>query len=155
MQGLALLNAVIPGAGLVMRDRLAIGLSLLVIALLAVAMVVAGWVLGTPAFAGRISLAAAAGYAVVALLAVVVWWVWERGGPVDAQLLKRGHDEIAAAYLRGDYTLALTAARRLVASAPRHAGCWRLLALVAQGAGITAESERAGQRAERIERLNR
>ena len=153
MSGVGTLNVLLPGAGLVLRDRLLPGLGLLVVAVVAVAVAVAGWLVATPGFAMQITGLCALGYVVAAALAGGVWWACERSGTDDPELLRLGHHECAAAYLRGDVQGALTSARRLVRVAPRRSGCWRLLALTAAAAGLDAEAARARRQHERLERL--
>jgi len=148
--GILLVNLVLPGSGLVLRDRLAVGTLLLLAALLALVVVGTAGLIATPAFADELRLIAGGVYLLAALLAAGGWALWERRVTVDERALLETYRAAAAAYLR-DEAAAIDHARRLCRRAPSLPGAWRLLELVATARGERALARSAAQRARRCD----
>ena len=104
-------------------------------------------------FRRQIAVWCAFGYAAAAACAWSVWVVCERSGNADPEQLVSRHRECAAAYLRGEDEAALGIAREMVRMAPRHPGCWRLLAMAAEACQRQADVDRAMRQYHRLERL--
>lgn len=149
---IAIANLVLPGCGLVLRDRLIAGLALVVAALALLAAAALAPLAATPAFAGRVALAAGAGYLVVAAAAGGLWWWWERPRPVERTAVIRRHRAAATALLGGDLTVARREAEALVRQAPSLPGAWLLLAQVCRSAGDADAAARAERRGRDLRR---
>ena len=147
---LILVNTLAPGTALIVRGQLASGLALLLPALVGLSMwlVVVGLAQTSAWALGLIGLLT---YLLSALSAAVVWWrVAGRGRP-DPEQVRALHRVVAAHYLRGEWPAALPAARRLALMASEEAGAWRILELVAQGAGDARIARHAAARARRCD----
>ncbi len=148
------LNALLPGAGLLLRRRLASGLATLVPALAAlsaalIALTGAGG-LAAPAAQRGAGLALAA-YLACVLAAALAWWLaGARAVPASAQVHAL-YRAAATAFLTGELPAAEAAARRLTRALPAEAGSWRVLSLVARAHGHGALATAAGQRAIRLD----
>ncbi|MDA3963479.1 MAG: hypothetical protein PF961_22055, partial [Planctomycetota bacterium] len=83
---LAVVNLCIPGAGLLLRDRVVAGLALLMTAVAALALALLAPVVATPGFAQQLWLLAGGLYLASAASAGGLWWLWERPpeGDLDA-----------------------------------------------------------------------
>jgi hypothetical protein len=144
------INLLLPGSGLLVRDHLAVGCTLVLAWFPSVAGVLGAELIALDPFAGNIRLAALGWWLVLSAVAGLFWWLWERPYQVDDAALNAVHKEAASAYLRSDWAPALAAARRAVRMAPRHPGAWGLLRLVADGAGSTKEAHLAGRKQQRF-----
>jgi len=147
-----ILNLVLPGCGLVLRDRVIAGLVLLVAALALLAVAVLAPLAATPAFAGRVVVVAGAGYLVLAALAGGLWWWWEREHHVDRSAVLRRHRAAATAWLGGDPARARSEAEALARQAPGLPGAWQLLAMICRSAGDAAAADRAERRGRDLRR---
>ncbi len=144
-------NVAVPGAGLVLRNRLGLGLALLLPALALLSLGILG--LGSRDDADAMVKGAAAliAYLGFALLAALAWWwsTWFR--PVDGAVVMALYREAAAAYLAGQLPAAEAATRRLIRLLPGEPGGWRLLELVARARGEGRLAASAGHRARRLD----
>jgi len=149
---LALTNLLLPGTGLVLRDRLLAGTALLGLAVLSLAAAGLAPLVATPAFARELLLGLLAIYLAAAAIAGGLWWWWERPRPFDRATVIAQHRVAAAAYLRGDLAAARAAAAAICRAAGGVPGSWRLVELVERAAGDRAAAERAARRATELER---
>lgn len=144
---LVVLNAVVPGAGLLLLRP-----GLLPV-LPAVAGVVGLSALVAAALARDLPEAPLAGWAGLGLWTLAVlgstlwWWAGERLNTRDLVAIRAVWREAAERYLREDLAGATSAARRLTALAPAEPGAWRLLELVARAAGDPRAAAAAAARA--------
>lgn len=145
------LNALLPGAGLLLRSRAAAGVAFLIPALLCLSAGAQAVVEGDDAAAWQRALAATALWAGLAIGASIVRWRCERVRPLDGALVRRLHGDAARAFLAGDHAAATAAAERLVRAAPAEPGAWRLLELTAAAAGRVRQAAGAGGRAGALE----
>ncbi len=145
-----MLNGALPGTGLAVRGRLTVGLALLLLALAALTTLLLADLLATPAFARSLRLAAGLGYLILALLASLAWYLWERRRRWQTERIIELHRAAAAAYLAGDHARALTDARALARSAADLPGAWLFLATVASAAGHDELQRRAQRRHRRL-----
>ncbi len=147
---LVLLNLLVPGAGLLVAGRVAIGAALLLPAILVAAVAgLAAGVLARP-LAVPVLLGCLSAWLVLAAVAGGIWWWWARRCAIDPVHVRALHREAAGAWLRGDGS-ALAAARRLADAAPEEPGAWRLLALIARDQGDVRTGRAAERRAAAIE----
>ena len=145
------LNALLPGAGLLLRSRPVAGAAFLVPALLCLSAGAQALVEGDDPAAWQRALAAAGLWALLAIGASVALWRSERVRPLDGALVRSLHRDAAKAFLAGDHAAATAAAERLVRAAPAEPGAWRLLELTATAAGRTRQAAGAGGRAGALE----
>jgi hypothetical protein len=144
-------NALLPGAGLVLRRRLVPGLGLMVAALAGLSIALISLAAGEePAAQLRGALALLA-YLGCAAAAALCWWLGAGARPVDAARVHALYRAAATAFLHDDLAAAEAAARRLTRAAPAEAGSWRVLALVARARGRRGLATAAGQRALRLD----
>jgi hypothetical protein len=148
---LILANSLVPGLALMTHGRLVGGLALLVPALagLSLWVVVAGPA-GQPS-AWQAGLAGVLIYLGCALAAALAWWRIAAHAPPDPAQVRALHRVVAAHYLRGEWPAALPAARRLARLAADEPGAWRMLELVAHGAGDARTARQAAARARRCQ----
>ena len=144
---LAALNLVLPGSGLVMRDRLLLGLPLLVIAACAVVVLIAAGLIATPGFATELRWGAVAVYLATAAAAGGLWFALERRRRWNDARVVELHRAAAAAYLTDDLATATTRARELVRASGGSAGAWELVAMTAEAAGHRQQAARARRHA--------
>lgn len=149
---LVILDLLLPGVGLTWKGRLAPGLPLLVVALVALVALVLGRLLLVEARIGTTTLAAVGVYLACGLTAAVLQLLARPPQPMAADRLAEAHRRIAAAYLseRGDEALA--GAQDLARRAAGEPGAWRLLEVVARGNGRSEVADRAARRALVLER---
>jgi len=145
------LNLALPGAGLLLRGRLTLGLGFLLPGLF----MLSGWMLmhvaATSTALANWRLALGGTYLLLAAAATVVHAILLRERVVDTELVSSLHRQIATAHLNNRHPEALADARRLTTVAPKEPGAWRLLALVAEGAGETKMAVKARTRATSID----
>ena len=149
---LAVLNVLLPGAGLLIAGHLGAGLALLVPSVVVLALVVG--VLGlfaTAAAALPLLLGLLGGELLLAATAGGLWWWYDRRGRYDPLVVRSLHRQAAAAYLRNERPAAMAKALALTRAAPEEAGTWRFLALVAADAGDQPLAARAERRAQAID----
>jgi len=147
------LDAVLPGAGLVVRGRLAVGLPCLVAAVLVIAGVVLAQLVLIRGSATPVTLSLIGVYVVLIAVAVTVQVLGRPPATPAAELIRTRHRSIAAAWLRGEATVALEGARELSRLAAGEPGAWRLVELIASRSGEKQEAQRAARRAQRLETL--
>ncbi len=144
---LVALNALVPGAGLLLLRP---GLLPLLPALIGV---VGLSLLTAATLARELPEASVAGWTGLALWAAAVlgstlwWWAGERVQARDLVAIRAVWREAAERYLRNDLVGAASAARRLTALAPTEPGAWRLLEMVARAAGDARAAATADARA--------
>jgi hypothetical protein len=144
------LNLALPGSALVVRGQLGLGLAILMPALLCAALAALSPMVAESGFALAVSGVAVAVYLTFGLGASVLYGMYFRPKPWDAERVRELHRAAAEAYLKNDPHDALSAALELVDMAPGEIGAWRLLALVAEA----ADDKRSLRRAERtVKRL--
>lgn len=145
------LNLAIPGAGLLVRGRLGLGLGLILPAMFALsAFVLAHLVVTSTALGGwRFGLLAV--YLLLAGIATAAHATLLRERAVDGDALRALFRQVGAAHLTDRHAEALAAAQRLAALAPKEPGAWRLLAQVAEGAGDAGVAARARRRADGLD----
>ena len=148
---LSALNLALPGAGLLIAGRLAVGLLLLVPVIILLALILGTLAVFTRGAAWPIVGTFATCYAVLAALAGGLWWWFAQRERFDPAAVRALHRESATAYLQGKRDVALTKAKALVIAAPEESGAWRFLALVAADAGDHPTARRAEQRAQTID----
>ena len=148
---LMVLNLALPGAGLVVRGHLALGIALVLPALLtlAVAALAAGILVRPLAFS--VVTTCLGIWATLSVIAATLWWRQDQREHLDPVAVRAIHREAAAAWLKEQPAEALAAARRLVVAAPEEPGAWQLLARIAQDAGDPTLARRAARRAATIE----
>lgn len=142
----ALVNVLIPGAGLLLRDRLVLGCSLLLLALICVALLIVGPLLLSPDFAATSRWWLLAAYVALALLAALAWWLWEAATPLSDAHLREQHRLITSAWLQGRGKEAQSMAETLAQRGRRLPQVWDLLAVVAE----PAVAERARFKAQQL-----
>ncbi|MHC5068762.1 MAG: hypothetical protein ACYTF0_09265 [Planctomycetota bacterium] len=147
---LAIVNAGLPGSGLIVRDHMISGLFLLILALLCLGVSLAAGLLATPAFAADLRLAAISGYGASALIAIILWLIWERAIVHDLEAVMPLSRTVTSALLCGQGREALSDAKRLCRLAADQPGAWLLLARCAQAAEQPGLAHRANKRAERL-----
>jgi hypothetical protein len=145
------LNTALPGAGLVLRARLGVGLALLLPALALLSVGVLGFGLRDDPAALLEGAAALVAYLGCSLLAAIAWWWDGLHRPVDGAAVLALHHQAASAYLKDQLPAAEEAARRLTRLLPEEPGAWRLLELVARARGEAGVAAGAGQRARRLD----
>jgi hypothetical protein len=145
------LNLAVPGAGLLVRGRVALGLGFILPAIFTLSALVLAHLVATSAALGGWRLGLAAAYALFAAAATGLHAALLRERPLDGEAVRALHRQVAAAHLADRHGEAVAGARRLVAAASGEPGAWRLLALVAEGAGDAATATRARQRARGLE----
>jgi len=148
-----LLDGLLPGAGLVLRGRLAWGMPCLVLAVLCLSGAILAQLLVVRPAATGVTLACLGGYVVAALIAMTRQYLAGRVRTVAGEELRRRHRAIASAWLGGDAAAAIGGARELAQHARGEPGAWRLLELIASRGGHPQEAARAGRRARRLEAL--
>lgn len=142
----ALFDVVLPGAGLVLRGRVGLGLALLVPALAVATLLTLSGLLATADFAATLRWWMIGCYGVLAAVAVAAHLWMTRGRVADPQVMRDLHRQAAQALLNDRLPEAVDAAERLTAAAPREPGAWRLLAHVAVAAGDRKRAGRAERR---------
>lgn len=145
------LNLAFPGAGLLLRGRLGLGLSLLLPAVVLLSALALAQVVATSTMLGSWRLGILGGYILLGGLATALHAVLLRERPVDPEAVRQLVREVAAAYLGQRPAEAVAAAQRLVKLAPRQAGSWRLLAQVSDSAGDATTAGRARRRADQLD----
>jgi len=145
------LNVAIPGAGLLLRGRLVLGLGLIVPALLVVSAAILAQVVATSAVLGSWRLSLLAVYVLLATVATITHALLLRERPVDAQAVQALFSSVAAAHLNARHAEAVAGAQRLVALAGAEPGAWRLLSQVSEAAGNKRVAAKSRRRAERLE----
>lgn len=150
MTALFTLNLLLPGSGLLVRGRLLPGLILLAPVPLLAALLLGAGIVAAPPVAAPIRLAVCSAWALLALLAALVWWWTARRTRFDPAAVRAAHRQACAAWLQGRPEQALTGAQELVRLAPEEAGAWGFLALVGESAGQPALAERARRRERRL-----
>lgn len=146
----AFINIPLPGAGHVLRGRVALGLGLLVPALVLVTALLLVGLVGTSTWAGSVRGWLLGGYLVLALAATTGHLLIDRSPPTDPELIRQLHRAAAVAFLADRDAEAVAAAEQLVAHAGREPGAWRLLALTADAAGDRARGGFARRRLARL-----
>ena len=145
------LNLAIPGAGLLVRGRLVLGLGLILPALLVVSAFILAHVMATSTVLGSWRLSLLAAYVLLAGVATITHAVLLRARSVDVQAVQALFRSVAAAHLTARHAEALAGAHRLTVLAGTEPGAWRLLVQVAEAAGETRVAMKARRRAERLE----
>jgi hypothetical protein len=152
---LAILNAVLPGSGLVIEGRYAWGLTLLLPAIPLVAVVIAAMTVLGGAFADDVRAAALGAYACLGAGAILVGAIYARRARIDPVQVRAIHRAACAAWLTArspaELAKAIHSARAVVTAAPEEAGAWRFLARVATDAGEKRLAHKADTRADAIE----
>ena len=143
-------NALLPGSGLVLRDRLAFGLPMLLLAVLALGLWPLVGMLATASFASRLRLALALGYGILALLASGAWWLWERPRPTHPRQAAELSRAISRAYLRGEMDEAWRLVTQLCRCAAEIPGTWQLRALIATARNDPRAAASARRRWQRV-----
>jgi hypothetical protein len=148
---LPVLNAALPGAGLLIAGHLVAGLVTLIPAIVLLALILAviglfSWEAATPIL-GILG----ACYALLAAGAALWWWRCARRQRFDPTAVRLVHRTACAAFLQGRSAEALAGAQQLTGMAPEEAGTWRFLALVAGDAGDQRTARRAEARATAID----
>jgi len=128
---LVVLNLVLPGSGLILRDLLAPGLAVLLVAVSAGAVAGLAGPLATPDFAVDLRLWAATAYAVLSLGSTGWLAYLVRHRRVDDGRVRSLQRDFVRAWLGGDDDGARTVARELARLAGHLPGAWRLRLLVA------------------------
>ncbi len=124
-------NALLPGSGLVARDRLACGLPLLVLTVLILGLWPLTGLLATATLASRLRLGLALAYGILALVASLAWWLWEHPRPMQPRLAAELSRAASRAYLRGELDEAWRLAIQLCRCARDIPGAWQLRHLIA------------------------
>ena len=148
---LPVLNAALPGAGLLIAGHLVAGLMLLTPTVVVLALVIAVIGLFTWEAAVPFVLGLTLCYALLAAGAVLWWWRCARRLRFDPAAVRLLHRSACAAWLQGRSAEALAGAHRLTGLAPEEAGTWRFLALVAGDAGDQRTARKAEARAAAID----
>ena len=144
MRWLTLIDALVPGSGLIIEGRIWPGALLLAPAIAALSLLLVSLLLGG-AFADWAGLRVLPVYAVLAGLACLLRWRYAQRARLDPVQVKKLARITAQAWLRGQDEAAASAAQALVRAAPELPNAWRLKALV-------TGDERATRRAVAIER---
>ncbi|TVR15437.1 MAG: hypothetical protein EA401_02815 [Planctomycetota bacterium] len=134
-------NVVLPGSGLILRDHLLSGCTLLLIALAMLTIGISAGFFAGPEFAHTLRLMAGVGYALAGAWAALLWWLWQRSTPVSPAQAALVHSQVCRAWLGGDDAGARQAALDLCRRARHYAPAWDLLALVG-----SAEQQLSAQR---------
>lgn len=145
---LALINVVLPGSGLLLRDRMILGCGLLIAAICVTAFVLSCSLLMSPEFAAISRLYAAGLYAALMFLSGLLWWIFEAATPIEDAILREKHALITKAWLSGQEDQARSEARQLVRRARHLPAAWALYALVIGG----EQGQRAQERADNLRR---
>jgi len=146
------LNLAIPGAGLLVRGRLLLGLSLTVSAVLVVSAFILAHVVATSTVLGNSRVSLLAVYVLLAGVATITHAVLLRARPVDAQAVQALFRSVAAAHLTDHHAEAVAGAHRLSTLASVEPGAWRLLANVTEAAGNKGVAAKSRRRAKSLER---
>lgn len=149
MNRLPLFNAIFPGSGLVVMDRLLLGLGLLLACLMCIAVVALAELVAGDGLANTVRLSAAGSYLGLAAIASLLWWLLESSKPVDDDAVRTCYQSLSTAYLKGDAGQALVHARQLVQLNPRHPGTWKLLAIIFRTLGDERGTKHALARQQR------
>ena len=152
---LRMVNAALPGSGLVIMGYLGLGLPLLLATIPLFAVMIATLFLLVGPFAHQVQGWVAIVYLVLSLISVVGGAWHARRRQIDPQRVRALHKEACAQWLTArtpeSLAVALVSAQRLVDAAPEEAGSWRFLARIAQDAGVLGLAKRADARADAIE----
>jgi len=140
---LAIVNLVLPGAGLLIAGHLLPGLLLLVPTVILIALILGVLAVFVSSAAWPIAGLFSVIYLALALIAGGWWWWQSRRGQIDPAQVRALHRTAAIAYLQGRDADAVTTARALVVIAPEESGAWHFLALVATAANDPALARRA------------
>ncbi|TVR42976.1 MAG: hypothetical protein EA402_10365 [Planctomycetota bacterium] len=151
MSPIPAINILVPGSGLLLRDRLMLGCGLLLIWIFALGLLLVAPLLMTPDGVAQLRLLALLLWLGAGLVGGVVWWFWEADTPLADDLLRDYHGRIAQAYLQGDQAQAQALAHELVRRGRRLPVTWELLALVA----ASPLRERAAARAQALRQARR
>lgn len=143
MRAATVLDAAIPGSGLLLDGRLAAALPVLVPAVLVLALLTVALALGG-AIGAWVWPRAVPAHLVLAAAALLLRWHFARRARIDPARARELARAAARAWLRGEDAAAAQAARELVRAAPEVPNAWRMLALV-------AGDPRAERRAQAIE----
>jgi hypothetical protein len=135
------LDAILPGAGLVISGRLAGGIPLFAMALVLAAGAVVAVLMGG-AVTPRMLPPIAAGYVLLIAIAQSARWAYARRARFDPQAARRLARSALAAWLRDQPEAAATASRQLLKLAPEEPGAWRLRHLVLGDGRDLAQAER-------------
>lgn len=144
-------NLGVPGAGLVLRGRLVVGLVSLVLAVMALSGAVLAQLIVVSGSVWAVTGWCVAAYVAIGCATLATHVVLERVPEIDPEHLRRQHREITIAFLQGDLAAALTNARALTRSAAGEPGAWRLCELIARHAGDKAQATSAGRTARTLE----
>jgi hypothetical protein len=136
-----ILDACLPGAGLTIDGRLAVGLSLVSVSVLAVSMGLVAALVGQP-FAGAVLPFAAVLYVGLIAIAQAVRWWYARRARFDPAAVRRQARVAVAAWMRDDTATAQREARALLKQAPDEPGVWRLWARITGDAKAARQAER-------------
>ena len=148
---LPVLNAALPGSGLLIAGHLVAGLLLLIPTIVILALVIAVVGLFSWEAAEPFLLSLSLGYALLATGAALWWRRCARRQRFDPTAVRQLHRSACAAWLQGRSAEALAGAHRLTGLAPEEAGTWRFLALVAGDAGDQRTARKAEARAAAID----
>jgi len=140
---LVISNIIVPGSGLLLRDRVLLGCALLLLTLLCLALLVAGPLLMSADFAAQSRWWILALYVGLAALSGLLWWRCEAATPLADSVLRERHRHIAKAWLNGQETEARAAAQALVRQARHLPVAWDLLALVGDQNQVAKARSRA------------
>lgn len=143
MRPATILDATIPGSGLLLDGRLAAGLPLLAPTAICLALLIIAAAIGGAIGAWVIPRIIPA-YLVLALAALGLRWHFARLARIDPVRAKELARSAAKAWLRGQDAEAAAAARQLVQAAPEVANAWRML-------GMVTGDPKAERRAQAIE----
>ena len=152
LKTLMLINLLIPGSGLVLRDRPWAGYGLIVLTGLALSAAVVYLLLATESLAAWLGPTVLALWLIAVVLAGGLWWLTEHAKPTDQAALAEWYRRASIAYLRGDGPAALEAARAVVRHAPLHAGAWKLQELAAQMVGDRSLERRSHHQHQHLRR---
>lgn len=147
------LDMVLPGAGLVVRGRLAVGLPCLVAAVLTIASAILAQLVLIRGNVTPVMLSLIGFYAVLIAIAVITHILGRPPATPPVEFIRSRHRAIASAWLRGEASVALEGARELSRLASGEPGAWRLVELIASRSGEKQEAQRAARRALRLETL--
>ena len=143
MKYLVILNVLVPGSGLLLRDRVLLGCGLLIATICLVAVVIAAPLVMSLAFTKQVLLYAALAYGVLFAVAGLLWWRLEAATPLSDAVLREKHATITKAWLSGMADEARLEARSLVRRARHLPEVWALYALVHEGKDAQRAQERA------------
>lgn len=145
---LAIWNAIIPGSGLILRDRILLGCAVLLATLCVLSVVLLADLLAVADFSMQLRRLGLLSYLALALIASLLWYLCESATPLAVETLRQAHARISRAWLRGDAQQAQEQAWRLVRQGHRLPETWDLLALVSEG----RQRQRAQARAQALRR---